>query len=132
LKSTILITGGTGYIGSHAAIELMQAGCNVVVLDDLCNNDLGVIEQMDKRPTFNLGTGSGVSVLQLVDAVKQATGMEIPYQIFSRRPGDVASCYAATDLALEALSWSALLPIEVMCADAWRWEQSIKNAVDHD
>jgi UDP-glucose 4-epimerase len=93
---------------------------------------LRYLEQVEKGITVNLGTGSGVSVLQLVDAFKQATGMEIPYQIYPRRPGDVASCYAATDLALEALSWRALLPIEVMCADAWRWEQSIKNAVDHD
>ena len=93
---------------------------------------LRYLEQVEKGITVNLGTGSGVSVLQLVDAFKQATGMEIPYQIFPRRLGDVASCYAATDLALEALSWRALLPIEVMCADAWRWEQSIKNAVDHD
>ena len=93
---------------------------------------LRYLEQAEKGITVNLGTGSGVSVLQLVDAFKQATGMEIPYQIYPRRPGDVASCYAATDLALEALSWRALLPIEVMCADAWRWEQSIKNAVDHD
>jgi len=91
---------------------------------------LRYLEQMGKGITVNLGTGSGVSVLQLVAAFEQATGVKIPCQIFPRRQGDVASCYAATDLALEALSWRASLRIEAMCADAWRWEQSIQNGVD--
>jgi UDP-glucose 4-epimerase len=91
---------------------------------------LRYMEQTGQGITVNLGTGSGVSVLQLVAAFEQATGVKIPCQIFPRRQGDVASCYAATDLALEALSWRASLRIEAMCADAWRWEQSIQNGVD--
>ena len=102
---------------------------------DLAKGHLAALRYMEnegKGITANLGTGSGVSVLQLVAAFRQATGVEIPYQFFPRRPGDVASCYAATDLASEALSWQALLPIEVMCADAWGWEQSLKSAVDRE
>jgi UDP-glucose 4-epimerase len=83
---------------------------------------LRYLEQAGKGITVNLGTGSGVSVLQLVAAFTQATGIAIPHQILARRPGDVASCYAATDLALSALGWRAQLSVEAMCADAWRWE----------
>ena len=88
---------------------------------------LRYLEREGKGITVNLGTGSGVSVLQLVAAFTKATGVSIPYQILPRRPGDVASCYAATDLAWEALGWRAQLSIEAMCADAWRWEQFAKN-----
>ncbi len=88
---------------------------------------LRYLEQEGKGITVNLGTGSGVSVLQLVAAFTQATGIQIPYQIFPRRPGDVASCYAATDLAREALDWRAKLSVGAMCADAWRWENLVKN-----
>jgi UDP-glucose 4-epimerase len=74
--------------------------------------------------TANLGTGSGVSVLQLVAAFTQATGVAIPLQILERRAGVVASCFAATDQAREALGWRAQLSLQAMCADAWRWECS--------
>ena len=85
---------------------------------------LRYLEQEGKGITVNLGTGSGVSVLQLVAAFTRATGVSIPYQILPRRLGDVASCYAATDLAWDALGWRAQLPVEAMCADAWRWERT--------
>jgi UDP-glucose 4-epimerase len=91
---------------------------------------LRFLEQKGQGITVNLGAGSGVSVLQLVAAFERATGVVIPRQIFPRRQGDVASCYAATNLAIEALSWRASLPMEAMCADAWRWEQSIRHGVD--
>jgi UDP-glucose 4-epimerase len=83
---------------------------------------LRYLEQVEKGITVNLGTGSGVSVLQLVAAFTRATSVPIPYQILPRRPGDVASCYAATDLAWDALGWRAQLTLEAMCADACRWE----------
>lgn len=88
---------------------------------------LRYLEQEGKGITVNLGTGSGVSVLQLVAAFTRATGVPIPYQILPRRPGDVASCYAATDLAWDALGWRAQLPLEAMCADAWRWEKNLSS-----
>lgn len=71
---------------------------------------------------FNLGTGQGVSVLQVIDAFKQASGKEIPYQISPRRLGDVASCYANPRLANEKLNWRAEKTLIVMVEDAWRWQ----------
>jgi UDP-glucose 4-epimerase len=88
---------------------------------------LAYLEQEGKGITVNLGTGSGVSVLQLVAAFTQATGVAIPYQILARRLGDVASCYAATDLAWTALGWRAQLSVDAMCADAWRWERALNT-----
>jgi UDP-glucose 4-epimerase len=71
---------------------------------------------------FNLGTGLGVSVLQVIDAFKQVSGKEIPYQIAPRRSGDVASCYANPSLANEKLNWRAEMTLMDMVRDAWRWQ----------
>lgn len=93
---------------------------------DLAKGHLAALRYLEREGTgitVNLGTGSGVSVLQLVAAFTQATEVVIPYQVLARRPGDVASCYAATDLAWNALGWRAQLSLEAMCADAWRWER---------
>ncbi|MFC0216479.1 UDP-glucose 4-epimerase GalE [Paenibacillus chartarius] len=73
---------------------------------------------------FNLGTGQGYSVLQMVEAFEQASGRPIPYSIEARRPGDVAVCYAATGKAREKLGWAAEKTLEEMCRDAWRWQSS--------
>ncbi|MBK6295601.1 MAG: UDP-glucose 4-epimerase GalE [Rhodoferax sp.] len=72
--------------------------------------------------TVNLGTGVGVSVLQLVKAFEQACGRVIPYRVVARRPGDVAACYANPDLAKTLLGWQAQRSLADMCADAWRWQ----------
>ncbi len=72
--------------------------------------------------TVNLGTGQGVSVLQLAKTFARVTGVPVPYQFSDRRPGDVATCYADTTLAHSALGWRAALGVERMCADAWRWQ----------
>jgi UDP-glucose 4-epimerase len=72
--------------------------------------------------TVNLGTGHGVSVKELMNAFTRVTGIDIPYQIVSRRQGDVASYFADTRLAEKVLGWKATLDIERMCADAWRWQ----------
>lgn len=72
--------------------------------------------------TVNLGTGRGVSVKELVHAFSKITGVNIPYQIVARRPGDVASYFADTQLAEKVLGWKAKLDIERMCADSWRWQ----------
>ena len=72
--------------------------------------------------TVNLGTGQGVSVLQLAETFARVTGVPVPYQFSDRRPGDVAACYADTTLAHSALGWQATLGVERMCADAWRWQ----------
>ncbi len=76
----------------------------------------------DRNLTVNLGTGRGVSVLELVRAFERASGRSIPCEIVARRPGDVAEVYADPALAGELLGWRAELGIEAMCRDAWRWQ----------
>lgn len=70
----------------------------------------------------NLGTGKGVSVLELVEGMGEATGKPVPYEIADRRPGDVASVYADPDRAATLLNWSAPLGIQEMCNDTWKWQ----------
>lgn len=72
--------------------------------------------------TVNLGTGRGVSVLELVRAFAKASGREIPYEVVARRAGDVAEVYADPSLAHELLGWRAELGVDAMCRDAWRWQ----------
>jgi UDP-glucose 4-epimerase len=71
---------------------------------------------------FNLGTGRGYSVLEMLKAFEQACGKTLAYELVARRPGDVASCYADPALAEQELGWKATLGIEAMCADGWRWQ----------
>jgi len=72
--------------------------------------------------TVNLGTGKGYSVLEMVRAFEAASGRPVPYDIVARRPGDIAACWADTELAHQMLGWRATKEIDEMCADAWRWE----------
>ena len=72
--------------------------------------------------TFNLGTGKGTSVLELVRAFERATGVRVPYEIAPRRPGDIAECYADAGKARRVLGWHAEKSVEDMCRDAWRWQ----------
>jgi UDP-glucose 4-epimerase len=73
--------------------------------------------------TVNLGTGRGYSVLEAVAAFEKASGRKIPYEIVARRPGDIASCYAAPTAARELLGWQAEKDLMQMCADHWRWQE---------
>ncbi|NHZ41024.1 UDP-glucose 4-epimerase GalE [Massilia aquatica] len=72
--------------------------------------------------TYNLGTGRGNSVLEMVRAFEQASGKQVPYQIVARRPGDIAACFADASLAESELGWKAERDVAQMCADAWRWQ----------
>ena len=71
---------------------------------------------------FNLGTGTGSSVLDVVHSFERACGRELPYQIKPRRAGDVAVNYAACDKARDELGWVAQYDLDRMCADGWRWQ----------
>ncbi len=71
---------------------------------------------------FNLGTGRGYSVLEMVRAFAEASGRDIPYEIVGRRPGDIAECYADPSLAERELGWRAERTLAQMCADSWRWQ----------
>lgn len=73
---------------------------------------------------FNLGTGIGYSVLDIVKAFEEANGVKIPYEIAPRRAGDIATCYASTEKAAKVLNWKAEKNLVDMCRDSWRWQQS--------
>lgn len=73
---------------------------------------------------YNLGTGHGVSVLEIIKAFEKAAGKEIPYEIAARRPGDIAACYADCDKANTELGWKTEKSLEQACTDAWRWQSA--------
>ncbi len=93
---------------------------------DLANGHLKALDHLLTNGginTYNLGTGQGYSVLEMVEAFSEACGIRIPYEMAARRPGDVASCYADPDHAKEDLNWQSELGIKEMCADTWLWQQ---------
>ena len=95
---------------------------------DLALGHVKAIEKMsaihDGVLTYNLGTGIGYSVLDIVRGFEKAVGKPIPYVIKPRRPGDIASCYADPSLAKEELGWEAERNLEKMCEDSWRWQKN--------
>ena len=72
--------------------------------------------------TYNLGTGTGYSVLDVVRAFEKACGHSIKYEIVPRRPGDIATCYSDPSKAKAELGWEAVRGIDEMCEDSWRWQ----------
>ena len=84
------------------------------------NSDTGI-------SIFNLGTGKGTSVLELVNAFEKVNKIKIPYEIVSKRDGDIAECWASTDYAESVLGWKARFDIYKMCEDAWRWQRQNPN-----
>lgn len=88
---------------------------------------LKAIEENCGLEIFNLGTGKGTSVLELVHAFEKVIGVEVPYKFVERRPGDIATCYADASKAKEKLGWVAKYDIEDMCRDAWRWQKRNPN-----
>ena len=92
---------------------------------DLAKGHVKAINKLMEHPgvkIYNLGTGKGYSVLDVIKAFGKACGKEIPYQIKARRPGDIATCYSDASLAKKELGWEAQYGIEEMCADSWRWQ----------
>lgn len=93
---------------------------------DLAEGHERALEKLTKKPgvvTYNLGTGRGASVLEMIAAFEEASGRTVPYRITRRRTGDVAACYADPSLAEQELGWRAERGISEMCADSWRWQQ---------
>ncbi|BCP57319.1 UDP-glucose 4-epimerase [Streptococcus parasuis] len=80
--------------------------------------------------TYNLGSGQGTSVLELVEAFEKVNGVPVPYKIVDRRPGDVATCYANADKALAELNWRTEKTIEDMCRDTWNWQSKNPNGYE--
>lgn len=87
----------------------------------------GLNQQGRGCSTYNLGTGTGYSVLEMLKAFELACGKTIPYVMSARRPGDIASCYADASLAMDRLGWKAEYTIERMMEDTWRWQSRNPN-----
>ncbi len=79
---------------------------------------------------YNLGTGVGYSVLDVINAFEKASGIKINYKIVDRRPGDIATCYSDPSKAYNELGWKAERGLEQMCADSWRWQSQNPNGYD--
>jgi len=100
---------------------------------DLADGHLKALEKLVQNPgcvEYNLGTGNGYSVLEVIKAFQSASGNEIAYKIVDRRPGDVGACYANPKLAKEELGWEAKYGIEKMCEDSWRWQSQNPNGFE--
>jgi UDP-glucose 4-epimerase len=101
-------------------VDLAKA--HVIALQRLLNKENKV-----KVETFNLGTGTGSSVLEVINAFEKVSGKKLNYQIVGRREGDITSAYANTDKAKTVLGWSTELSLEEALASAWKWEQKIRS-----
>ncbi len=100
---------------------------------DLALGHLKALDRLRSNPgvvTYNLGTGGGHSVLEMVAAFEKVTGKKIPYRITGRRPGDIALCYADPSLAKKELGWHAERGLDEMCADSWKWQSNNPNGYE--
>jgi len=97
---------------------------------DLARGHVKALQKFEDEPAvrvYNLGTGKGYSVLEIVHAFERACGHEVPYTIKPRRPGDIATCYCDPGKAKKELGWEAEYGIDEMCADSWRWQSMNPN-----
>ena len=100
---------------------------------DLAKGHVAAIQYVDSHPgceVFNLGTGSGYSVLDMVNTFQTVNGVPVPYQIVGRRPGDLATCYADPTKSAEVLGWKAEKTLSDMCQDSWRWQSQNPTGFD--
>ena len=97
---------------------------------DLAEGHVAALNKMESGLyIYNLGTGKGTSVLQLVQAFEEANGIEVPYEIVGRRTGDIAECYADVTKAERELGWTAKKNIVDMCRDSWRFEKNYQTVL---
>jgi UDP-glucose 4-epimerase len=97
---------------------------------DLADGHLASVQKLNTKcglVVYNLGTGTGYSVLEMVEAFSRASGRQIPYKIVGRRPGDIAECYADPKKAEAELSWKAKRGLDEMCRDTWNWQTKNPN-----
>jgi UDP-glucose 4-epimerase len=100
---------------------------------DLARGHVDALKKLEENAgvsVYNLGTGTGSSVLDVVKAFEKACGKKIPYEIKPRRAGDIASCYADSKKAYEELGWKAEKDMDDMCADSWRWQSMNPNGYE--
>lgn len=101
---------------------------------DLADGHVKALRKIGENPglkIYNLGTGTGYSVLDVVKNFEAANGVKIPYSIKDRRPGDIAACYADAAKAKEELGWEAKYGIREMCEDSWRWQSRNPNGYEN-
>lgn len=104
----------------------------IVISADLAEGHVNALEKLSQKDftgfaAYNLGTGSGTSVLQMVHAFERASGRTLEYKKCPRRAGDVATSYADPTLAAKALGWRAKRSVDEMCEDTWRWQKQNPN-----
>lgn len=102
-------------------------------VEDLANGHVLTLKKLEQKPglvIYNLGTGIGTSVLDLVKAFEQANNLKINYQIASRRPGDIASCYANADKAFKEIGFKTKYSIVDACRDSWNWQKKNPRGFD--
>ncbi|WP_096156548.1 UDP-glucose 4-epimerase GalE [Bacillus sp. FJAT-45066] len=100
---------------------------------DLAKGHLKALEKVTGTTgvaAYNLGTGKGYSVLEMVKAFEEASGCDVPYRIVARRPGDIAECYADPNKSQEELGWVAEKGLEEMCRDSWIWQKNNPNGYE--
>ncbi len=127
-------------IGKHASVRVFgndydtRDGTGVrdyIHVVDLAKGHVKALQYLKNSSadcyTWNLGTGRGYSVLEIIAAFSKACGKEVPYDIVARRPGDIAECFADPALAAKELGWKAEFDIERMVEDAWRWQSNNPN-----
>lgn len=93
---------------------------------DLANGHVAALQKIQENcgcETYNLGTGRGYSVLEIIKTIEEVSGKTIPYKIVGRRAGDIATCYADSTKAFKELGWKAEKTLKEMCADSWNWQQ---------
>lgn len=101
---------------------------------DLADGHLAALKKLQENSglvVYNLGTGKGYSVLDMVNTFCKVTGKEIPYEIAARRPGDIAACYADPSKAMKELGWCAQKDLLTMCEDSWRWQTQNPNGYEN-
>ena len=100
---------------------------------DLALGHVKALKKLGENPgvvAYNLGTGVGYSVLDIIHAFEKACGKKIPYRITARRPGDIAVCYADATKAYQELGWKAVRNLDEMCEDSWRWQKNNPNGFE--
>lgn len=100
---------------------------------DLAKGHVAALKKLESGAgvyTYNLGTGVGYSVLDMLHAFEKACGKTLPYEIVGRRPGDIAACYADPEKAAKELGWRAEFGVERMCEDSWRWQSQNPNGFE--
>ena len=105
--------------------------CELILFPSLVQGEDAPLDLISGIDYFNIGTGVGYSVLDIVHAYEKATGIKINYKIAPRRPGDIDECYANPKKAYEVLGWSAQYNIEDMCRDSYNWQRRNPNGYDN-